>query len=238
VASFAEAEAAGAAANDVLRAGILPAKLEFLDRRCIECVNAREPGTFDEGAGAVLMLEFDGSAAAVAAELEEATARAKAAGARDVEAAGGKAEAERLWRARRGVSPALGILAPHKMNADVCVPRSKVPALLAFIAALEKEYALPVPTFGHVGDGNLHVDFMYDRRVPKQRADVAEAVGRLMKEVVALGGTITGEHGVGIAKAPFLPLEQSAAEFAYARRVKSYFDPTGLLNPGKIFPNK
>ena len=129
------------------------------------------------------------------------------------------------------------MLAPHKTNEDDGVPRTKVPALLAFVAALEKEYDVPVPTFGHVGDGNLHVNFMYDRRVAERRAKVAEAVGRLMREVVALGGTITGEHGVGVAKAPFLPLEQNAAEFAYARRVKSYFDPAGLLNPGKIFPD-
>jgi glycolate oxidase len=237
VASFAEAEAAAEAAHSILAAGILPAKLEFLDRRCIECVNAREPGTFDGGAAAALMLEFDGSAGAVAAELEEATKRVEEAGARRIKAAGGKAEAERLWLARRGVSPALGMLAPHKTNEDVCVPRSKVPALLAFVAGLEEEYGVPVPTFGHVGDGNLHVNFMYDRRIPEQRAKVEEGVGRLMKEVVALGGTITGEHGVGVAKAPFLPLEQSAAEFAYAARVKAYFDPAGLLNPGKIFQN-
>ncbi|HUU56746.1 MAG TPA: FAD-linked oxidase C-terminal domain-containing protein [bacterium] len=237
VASFAGAEAAAEAANDVLRGGVLPAKLEFLDHRCIECVNAREPGTFDEGAAAVLMLEFDGSAGAVAAELEEAAARVAAAGAREVKVAGSKAEAERLWRARRGVSPALGMLAPHKTNEDVCVPRSKVPTLLNFIAALEREYGVAVPTFGHIGDGNLHVNFMYDRRVPQERASVAAAVGRVMEKVVALGGTITGEHGVGAAKAPFLPLEQNAAEFAYARRVKSYFDPAGLLNPGKIFPD-
>jgi glycolate oxidase len=124
------------------------------------------------------------------------------------------------------------------MNEDVCVPRSQVPALLNFVAALEREYGVPVPTFGHIGDGNLHVNFMYDRRLPWQRAAVATGVGRLMAEVVALGGTITGEHGVGLAKAPFLALEQSAAAFAFGRRVKSYFDPAGLLNPGKIFPEK
>jgi glycolate oxidase len=237
VASFGDVEGAGEAANDVLRGGALPAKLEFLDRRCIECVNARDPGTFDEEAAAVLMLEFDGSAAAVAAGLEETAATLAAAGARGVAVAGSKGEAERMWQARRGVSPALGMLAPHKTNEDVCVPRSKVPALLAFVAALEAEYAVPVPTFGHVGDGNLHVNFMYDRRVARERENVAEAVGRLMAEVVALGGTITGEHGVGLAKKPFLGLEQSAAALAYGRRVKSYFDPAGLLNPGKIFPN-
>jgi len=127
------------------------------------------------------------------------------------------------------------MLAPHKTNEDVCVPRSKIPALLGFIAELEKMYDVPIPTFGHVGDGNLHVNFMYDRRVTNQREGVAEAVSRLMARVVELGGTVTGEHGVGLAKAAFLPLEQGAAEFAYARRVKSFFDPSGLLNPGKIF---
>jgi len=130
----------------------------------------------------------------------------------------------------------LGMLAPHKTNEDVCVPLSKIPALLEFVAQQEEAYDVPVPTFGHIGDGNLHVNFMYDRRVDEQRRRVAEAVSGLMARVVELGGTITGEHGVGTAKASFLPLEQSAAEFAYARRVKHSFDAPGLLNPGKIFP--
>jgi glycolate oxidase len=127
------------------------------------------------------------------------------------------------------------MLAPHKANEDVCVPLSQISALLEFIGQLEEAYDVPVPTFGHIGDGNLHVNFMYDRRVDGQRRRVDEAVARLMGRVVELGGTITGEHGVGTAKAPFLSLEQSTAEFAYARRVKSYFDAPGLLNPGKIF---
>jgi len=235
VASFGGVEAAAEAANEVLRTAVPPAKLEFLDRRCIACVNAKEAGTFDEDAAAVLMFEFDGSREAVAAELEAAAAIAEKGGARSVATAPDSAAAERLWLARRGVSPALGMLAPHKTNEDVCVPRSKIPALLNFIAELEKTYDVPIPTFGHIGDGNLHVNFMYDRRVAEQRERVAEAVARLMARVVELGGTITGEHGVGLAKAAFLPLEQGAAEIAYARRVKSFFDPSGLLNPGKIF---
>ncbi len=235
VASFGDVEAAAEAANGVLRAAVLPAKLEFLDRRCIACVNTKEPGTFDEDAAAVLMFEFDGLREAVAAELEAAEAIAGKGGARTVVTAPDGAAAERLWLARRGVSPALGMLAPHKTNEDVCVPRSKIPALLNFVAELEKTYDVPVPTFGHIGDGNLHVNFMYDRRVAEQRERVAEAAARLMARVVELGGTITGEHGVGLAKAAFLPLEQGAAETAYARRIKSFFDPTGLLNPGKIF---
>ncbi|NIT35979.1 MAG: FAD-binding protein [candidate division Zixibacteria bacterium] len=235
VASFDDVEAAAKVADEVLRAGVLPAKLEFLDRRCIACINAKEAGTFDDDAAAVLMFEFDGSREAVAAELEAAAEMARKGGARTLATAPDGAAAERLWLARRGVSPALGMLAPHKTNEDVCVPRSQIPALLGFIAELEETYGVPVPTFGHVGDGNLHVNFMYDRRVTDQRERVGEAVARLMARVVELGGTITGEHGVGLAKAAFLPLEQGAAEFAYARRVKSFFDPSGLLNPGKIF---
>jgi len=236
VATFDDAVAAAEVAGDVLGAGVLPAKLEFLDRRCIECVNAKEPGVLDEGAAAALMFEFDGSPDAVAGELAATAAIAGKAAARRVETAPDAATAERLWRARRGISPALGMLAPHKTNEDVCVPLSKIPALLEFVAQQEEAYDVPVPTFGHIGDGNLHVNFMYDRRVDEQRRRVAEAVSGLMARVVELGGTITGEHGVGTAKASFLPLEQSAAEFAYARRVKHSFDAPGLLNPGKIFP--
>lgn len=236
VATFDDAVAAAEAASAVLGAGVLPAKLEFLDRRCIECANAKEPGVLDEGAAAALMIEFDGSADAVAGELAGTAATAGKAGARKVETAPDGATAERLWRARRGISPALGMLAPHKTNEDVCVPLSKIPALLEYIAQLEEAYDVPVPTFGHIGDGNLHVNFMYDRRIDERRRRVGEAVSKLMARVVELGGTITGEHGVGTAKVPFLSLEQNAAEFAYARRVKSYFDAPALLNPGKIFP--
>jgi len=235
VATFDDAGTAAAVASDVLRAGVIPAKLEFLDRRCIECVNAKETGVLDEGAAAALMFEFAGSSAAVSDELAATAAIAGKAAVRKVETAKDALAAERLWRARRGISPALGILAPHKTNEDVCVPLSRIPALLEYVAQLEEAYGVPVPTFGHIGDGNLHVNFMYDRRVDEQRRRVDEAVARLMARVVELGGTITGEHGVGTAKAPFLSLEQSKAEFACARRVKSYFDAPGLLNPGKIF---
>jgi glycolate oxidase len=235
VATFDEAETAARVSNDVLRAGIVPAKMEFLDRLCVECVNAKEAGVLDEGATAALMFEFDGSEAAVTDELAAAAEIARAASPRRVETAADGAAAERLWRARRGISPALGMLAPHKVNEDVCVPRSRILALLEFVAALGEQYGVPVPTFGHIGDGNLHVNFMYDRRVAKQRERVAEAASRLMARVVELGGTITGEHGVGLAKMPFLPLEQSEAEFAYAAQLKELFDPSGLLNPGKIF---
>ncbi|MGD8719786.1 MAG: FAD-linked oxidase C-terminal domain-containing protein [Candidatus Zixiibacteriota bacterium] len=235
VATFRDARAAGEAANAVLDGGVLPSKLEFLDSRCVECVNAKEAGTFDAAAGAVLLFEFDGTEPAVAHELERAAALVRGAGTLDVRVADDREEAEGLWRLRRGVSPALGMLAPHKTNEDVCVPRSRVPELLDYIRGLERDYDVPVPTFGHIGDGNLHVNFMYDRRAGDVSRRVADAVEKLMNRVVDLGGTITGEHGVGLAKAAFLPREQSPAEFALAARVKSAFDPAGLLNPGKIF---
>jgi glycolate oxidase len=234
VASFAERDRAGEAATAVLEA-VLPSKLEFVDHRCLACLNAQEPGTFEEGAEAVLMLEFDGASAAVAEELDAAAALLRAAGALAVGVASDREAAERLWRLRRGISPALGRLAPHKINEDVCLPLSQIPAGLNFIGELERRYDVPVPTFGHVGDGNLHVNFMYDRRRAGERERVEAAVGELMVRVVELGGTITGEHGVGLAKMPYLGLEQTEAEAAYAARIKGFFDPEGILNPGKIY---
>jgi len=233
-ASFRDVVAAACAADAVLKAGVLPAKMEFLDKRCIFCVNAVRPAAFDAGAEAVLLLECDGSPAAVAEEIETTAQALRSAGAVAVTRAEGAAAA-RLWANRRGVSAALGILAPHKLNEDVCVPRSQVPALLKFIRELEDDYGLRIPTFGHIGDGNLHVNFMFHRGQEGAAARADAAAAALMAEVVRVGGTISGEHGVGLAKARFLPLEWSEGAYRYARAVKSFYDPAGLLNPGKIF---
>jgi len=234
VASFAKVGAAADAALAVLAAGLLPSKLEFLDRRCVECVNAARPGAFDARAAAVLMFEFDGAREEAAADLAAAAALAKRAGASRLVTAADETAAAKLWEARRGVSPALGILAPHKLNEDVCVPRSRLAELLSFIRGLEKKFGLAVPTFGHIGDGNLHVNFMFDRRDAGAAARAEKAVGALMARVVAVGGTVTGEHGIGLTKTPFLKLEWAPGAYGLARRLKAFFDPDGVLNPGKI----
>jgi glycolate oxidase len=234
LATFDEAAEAGKAAYAVISSGLGPAKLEFIGADCVKCILEDDPDALPSDAEAVLLLEFDGfpgEALAVDAEVEEILAEA---GAREVSATDDERESDRLWRVRRGISAALTRLAPHKLNEDVCVPPSRIPALLEFIEELSQRLGLPIPTFGHVGDGNLHVNFMYDKTDARQAAAVEKGVGELIEEVLALGGTISGEHGVGLSKLPFIDMELSRPEIETMRRVKAIFDPNELLNPGKM----
>lgn len=233
--SFDGAERAGEAANALFGAGVVPSKVEYLDRRSIGCLNAYEPGSVDGEAAAVLLIEFDGDADAVAWELKTAREAMETTGYRRFASAADEAGADKLWRVRKNVSPALGRIAPHKMNEDVCVPRSRIPALLRTVGILEKTFGLQIPVFGHIGDGNLHVNIMYDKRREEEAGVAEKAVETLMAEVIALGGTLTGEHGVGLAKARFLPLEQAGDERRMATEIKAFFDPNNLLNPRKLW---
>lgn len=235
VASFAGTTAAGYAVAEILNSGLKPSRLEFLDGRCIRAVDAVRRGVFNPDAEAALMVEFDGFPEEVEGGLRLATEILRKAGASTVGGRRGK-EADYFWETRRGISPALARIAPHKINEDVCVPRSRLPSFLDFIKRLEARYGIPIPTFGHIGDGNLHVNFMFDRNEDGAPVRAAAAVSALMEEVVAAGGTVTGEHGIGIAKISFLNLEWHAGAFRLARRLKEFFDPQYLLNPGKVFP--
>jgi glycolate oxidase len=235
LATFPDSTTAGEAAVALLLSGLLPAKLEFIDRLCIECSLKKQPGYLPEDAGAVLLIEFDGPRDLVTEESKQAAHILEGNGADSAETAAEEAEIERLWYVRKGLSPALGQLAPHKLNEDVAVPRSQIPQLLTLIGEISEDYGLPIPVFGHIGDGNLHVNVMYDRRNLEEKSNAEEAAQRIMQTTVELGGTITGEHGVGLSKMEFLPLEQSPAEFALAAEIKAEFDPDNLLNPGKIF---
>jgi glycolate oxidase len=235
LATFPDSATAGEGAVPLLLSGLLPAKLEFIDGLCIECSLDREPGCLPEDAGTVLLVEFDGPANIVADESEKAAKILKDNGATSAETATEEEEIERLWYIRKGLSPALGQIAPHKLNEDVAVPRSRISRLLGLIAGISDDCQLPIPVFGHIGDGNLHVNVMYDRIDDAQKSRAEEAVKLIMDATIELGGTITGEHGVGLGKIDFLPLEQSPAEFALAAEIKAKFDPDNLLNPGKIF---
>ncbi len=235
LATFPDSTVAGESALALLLSGLLPAKLEFIDRLCIECSLSKEPGCLPEDAGAVLLVEFDGPPAVVAGESVLAARILEENGADETQTASNEAEIAKLWYVRKGLSPALGQLAPHKLNEDVAVPRSRIPRLLEQIGEISRDCELPIPVFGHIGDGNLHVNVMYDRHDEEQRMNAEEAVKGIMQATVELGGTITGEHGVGLSKIDFLPLEQSPVEFALAAEIKSEFDPDNLLNPGKVF---
>ncbi|MFT5622981.1 MAG: glycolate oxidase [Bacteroidia bacterium] len=217
-------------------AGLNPSILEFLDRQSVTCAE-RYTGhlIFDDCPRAsILLIEVDGRPAEVREQrtrlLEFMQSRAIA-----HREARTDARAEALWQVRRTCSQSMFSIADTKLNEDVVVPIQKQAELIRYTIALKKEIGLATPTFGHAGDGNLHVHIMYDRSNAEDAVKAKVGIKKLMQKVVDLGGVITGEHGVGLAKAPFMELQHGKAEIAAMRAVKDALDPKGILNPGKIF---
>ncbi|MFN0063523.1 MAG: FAD-binding oxidoreductase [Myxococcaceae bacterium] len=226
--------AAADAISRVLATGILPRTLELLDDVSIRAVDGRG-FNFPPGTGAAVLAEVDGNAEEpLLAELAALGEICTQAGAKDVWLAQSEEQREKLWAARRVVSTALRALKPHKISEDIVVPRSRMADVIATLKAMGQEMGLTVATYGHAGDGNLHANILYDS--PEDRPKVDEAIARMLKLTVEVGGTITGEHGVGYAKRDFLSLEQSPQVIELQRQIKRLLDPKGLLNPGKIFP--
>jgi glycolate oxidase len=145
------------------------------------------------------------------------------------------AESEDIWKVRRQVSPSLRKVNPDKFNEDICVPRSRVPEMIRAIEAIASKYEIPIVNFGHAGDGNIHVNVMIDSSVPGELEKAEKAIEDIFAETLKLGGTMSGEHGVGITKAPYIPMELDPAAVAYMKTIKRALDPNNILNPGKIF---
>jgi glycolate oxidase len=234
LALYADTRAAAAAVQRVIARGLVPRCLELLDAWTLEAVR-RQNVAIDPRANAMLLVEVDGSHAPLDGILEVLGETLLSGGqAIDVVAAQDSAQRGRLWEARRMLSMATRKLAKYKLSEDVVVPRSRLVALLdeaARICEVEKVRHL---TYGHAGDGNMHVNFLWDDESERPRVD--RAIDGLMRATVALGGTLSGEHGIGVSKAAYLPIEQSAELIALQQDLKRVFDPSGLLNPGKIFP--
>jgi glycolate dehydrogenase FAD-linked subunit len=236
LASFRDEAAACLAARALFARRIQPEICEFLDRHSVQCAERATGQTVFAGQPGrpVLLLEFSGSAAEVRGQRREALAWAEERAAAH-RAARGRAEAEKLWEVRRKCSGAMFELGDSKLNEDVVVPMRAYVPLARFLDRLRRDSGLPIPTFGHLGDGNLHVNIMYRRADPGQRRAAVRALRRLMARVVALGGAISGEHGIGLAKSPFLGLQHRPAQIRAMRAVKRALDPRGILNPGKMF---
>ncbi len=228
---FDSSTAASDASAAIVAARILPRALEFMDAACLDCVRRYADTGTPERAKALLLVELDGPAGSTAKDLKRVEEIVRAHGAFEARAAQDAAEREQLWLTRRSVSPALFRLAPVKFNEDVCVPRSRVSELLEWVEAQDKP--LPVLCFGHIGDGNIHVNIMFEE---PQRAQAEEFAERLMKFVVTIDGVLSGEHGIGNIKSRFLDLEVGPREMELMRSLKRALDPKGILNPGKIFP--
>ena len=237
-ATFPDVESSVAAVTNIIRARVVPAALELIDGDSLEAVarNLNVRSLAPEGTAALLLLEVDGIAEAIEEEAARVERACRAAGATEVLRARDEQERQELWRVRRELSLSLKMIASLKFNHDVVVPKGRIPELFALVGEIRARFGLRIPCFGHAGDGNIHVNIMVDKDDAGAIARAHEAEEMLFAGVVALEGSISGEHGIGFAKARFLPLELSGEEIALMKRVKQAFDPHGILNPGKIFP--
>jgi glycolate oxidase len=219
----------------IIRNRIIPTILEFMDRHCLDCVREELNLHLPQKAGAMLLIEVDGEEVLVEQEAEKVRSVCGQSKAIAFQAASGKGEADTLWEARRNVSPSLYKLRPHKISEDIVVPRSRMTEILTFLDEIGHRYGIPIPAFGHAGDGNLHVNIMLDKDDAGEMENALTIIKALFEKVIHMGGTITGEHGIGLTKAPYLEMEVPRAGLDLMSRIKKAFDPKGILNPGKIF---
>lgn len=234
---FAGVDAAVDAVSALIRLRAVPAAIELVDADSLDAVHEYLGQTVvPREAKAALVVEVDGSASAVVDEIDRVAQGCAEAGAVGIVRAETSSEREQIWSLRRQLSLALRATGRLKINHDVVVPRGRVPQLFAAVAEIKRQYALRIACFGHAGDGNIHVNIMVDRNDPAELARARQAERTLFERVVALEGSITGEHGIGFSKAKYLGIELSDAEIALMKRIKRAFDPNGILNPGKIFP--
>jgi glycolate oxidase subunit GlcD len=237
LAIFDQLESAGQAVSDIISAGLLPAAMEIIDG---ETIRAVEDSVFSAGyprdAEAALVVEFDGPAAGIDAQAERAAHLCDAAGARDVRLAVDEEERLALWKGRKKAFGAMGRIAPDLLVQDATVPRTSLPRILAGIEEIGRRYELTVANVFHAGDGNLHPNILFDRRDKEELARVERASHEIMELCVQAGGTITGEHGVGLDKKNYMGLVYGPHELDTLWGVRLAFDPGRLMNPGKVLP--
>jgi glycolate oxidase len=225
------------AVTALIRLRAVPAAVELIDADSLQAVHEYlGQRVLPREASAALLVEVDGAASAIADEMDRVAQGCDEAGAVVVVRAETDSEREQIWSLRRQLSLALRATGLLKINHDVVVPRGRVPELFAAVAQLKRDYDLRIACFGHAGDGNIHVNIMVNKTDTAELGRAREAERRLFERVVALEGSITGEHGIGFAKAKYLGIELSESEIALMKRIKRAFDPNGILNPGKIFP--
>ena len=232
---FDSIDGAAQAVSSIIRSKIIPATPEFMDGRTLDCVRQATDLEVPEGARAVLIIEVDGDREFLDKQAARIAEIIKPLGVVETRIATTPEESEALWQIRRSVSASLRKVNPDKYNEDICVPRSKVPEMIRKVDAIAEKYAIPIVNFGHAGDGNIHVNIMVNKKVSGDTLKAEGAIRDVFKAALELGGTMSGEHGVGIAKAPYIPLEITPEAARYMKAIKQALDPNNILNPGKIF---
>jgi glycolate oxidase len=237
LAPFASIEAASETVSAIIAAGIIPAALEMLDEAMVRAINAGVGAGYPQGAAAVLLIEVDGPDAEVGAEAGHIAAICRDHGALEVRQARDEAERALLWKGRKEAAGAVGRLAPAYLLQDAVVPRSKLPVIMREILAIAVRHRVLIANVFHAGDGNLHPLICYDDRNPDELERAKRANDELLRACIALGGSVTGEHGVGADKAKELPLQYADADLNFMYRLRRVFDPDGLMNPQKLLPS-
>ncbi len=235
-ATYEDIVAAAAAVSRIMAQPVTPCALEFLDDEALRLAR-RQVGEAVPVAGAMLLIEVDGEPEYLAAAVAAVSAAAQGIGLIECRAANDNAEAARLWIARKALSPALRSIAPMKINEDVVVPVSRLPELIHGLRDISQKYAIPIVNFGHAGNGNIHVNLLYRPEDPAQAAAAPDCLAAVFDLVLALDGTLSGEHGIGLVKREFLPRALDPVTLQLMRRIKAQFDPDGILNPGKLLPD-
>ena len=233
-AHFSDKDDAIDAADSIIDNNILPRTLEFLDQMTITAVRGHTGTDIGEDVKALLLIDLDGTDESINHEMSIVENVCKESNAFWTKVSETAKERDVIWAARRSISPALYNIAPHKINEDICVPRSKIKEILRRVDQIKEEQPIYIANFGHIGDGNIHVNIMYNDD-PGQKELAEIVVNKVMREVVELGGSISGEHGIGNKKSQFMELEIPPHEYEIMKRFKSFFDPKGIMNPGKMF---
>jgi len=232
---FKELEQSGIAVTQIISEGIIPRTLEFLDRETIKAVEHYKPIGLPEDIDALLLIELDGAPSAITIDAEKVSDICGRLGG-EVIMAENEIAREKLWEARRAISPALFRISPTKINEDIVVPRTRLPEMLGVLKGLSESTGIRIVNFGHAGDGNIHVNLMVDKNNKDEYAKALKLVGDIFSATLELGGTISGEHGVGLTKKDYITMEIQPDELQLMKKIKAVFDPENILNPGKIFP--
>ncbi len=236
LAAFSEIEKAGEAVSEILTSGLLPSKLEIMDQGCIQSVEAYSPSGLPLDAEAVLLIEVDGHPYATKEEIKETAEKCREMGAELVKIASTIEESNQLWNARKLISPAITRIKPTKISEDATVPLSQIPEMFKRLKEIREKHNVSLVVCGHAGDGNLHPNIITDIRDREEMKRAEEAVAEIFSCAVELGGTLSGEHGIGTMKAPFMEMELGKAGIELMVSIKKAWDPNNILNPGKIFP--